>query len=42
MSCFEKISFEKFILLKDIGLMIFCYTLEGYMSLRDFDFTKSV
>ena len=28
---FEKISFEKFILLEDIGLMTFCYTLKDFM-----------
>ena len=39
---FEKISFGKFILLKDICLMIFCYIFESFMPLRDFDFTKIV
>ena len=38
----RKNSFGKFILLKDFGLMIFCYTLEGFMSLEDFNFTKLV
>ena len=37
---FEKIDFGKFILLDDVGLMTFCYTLKGFMSLRDFDFKK--
>ena len=39
---FQKISFLKFILLEDGGLMTFCYTLESFMSLGDFDFTKLV
>ena len=39
---FEKISFEKFILLEDISLMTLCYNLEGFMSLRNFDLTKLV
>ena len=39
---FEKISFKKFISLEDIGLMTLCYTLENFMSLGDFDFTKLV
>ena len=39
---FEKISFRKFILLEDVGLMTFYCTLEGFMSLGDFDFTKLV
>ena len=38
---FKKISFRKFILL-EYGLMTFCYALEDFMSLRDFDFTKLV
>ena len=42
MLCFEKISFGKFILLEDVGLMKFCYTLEGFMSFGDFDFMKLV
>ena len=29
-----------FIMLEDVGSMIFCYTLEGFMPLRDFDFMK--
>ena len=33
---------EKFILLEDFGLLTFCYTLEGFMLLKDFDFTKLV
>ena len=37
---FEKISFGKFILLENVGFMTFCYTLECFMSLGDFDFTK--
>ena len=37
---FEKNSFGKFILLKDVGLMSFCYTFEDFMSLGNFDFTK--
>ena len=39
---FEKISFGKFILLKYIGLMTFCYILEDFMLLVDFDLTKLV
>ena len=39
---FEEISFGKFILLEDFGLMTFFYTLEGSMSLEDFDFIKLV
>ena len=39
---FEKINFENFILLEDVGLMSFCYTLKGFMSLNDFDFIKLV
>ena len=31
-----------FIMLKDIGSMTFCYTLEGFMFLRDFNFMKLV
>ena len=42
MLCFEKISFGKFILLKDVGLITFFYTLECFMSLGDFDFKKLV
>ena len=42
MLCFEKISFRKYILLKNVGLMTFCYTLESFMSLEDFDFMKLV
>ena len=38
----RKLVLEEFILLEDFGLMIFCYTLEGFMSLEDFDFTKLV
>ena len=30
---FEKINFEKYILLESVGLMTFCYTLESFMSL---------
>ena len=29
-----------FIMLEDVGSIIFCYTLEGFMPLRDFDFMK--
>ena len=39
---FEKINFEKYILLEGVGLMTFCYTLESFMSLGDFDFIKLV
>ena len=39
---FEKISFEKFILMEDIDLMMFCYPLEGFMSLGDFALMKLV
>ena len=42
MLCFEKISFKKIIFMEDIGLMTFCYILEGFMSLRDFALTKLV
>ena len=42
MLLFQKTSYGKFILLKDVGLMTFYYTLEGFMSLGDFDFTKLV
>ena len=38
----RKLVLEKFILLEDFGLMTFCYTLEDFMSLEDFDFTKLV
>ena len=31
---------KNFIMLEDVGLMTFCYTLEGFISLRDFDFMK--
>ena len=34
--------FKKIIWLKDVGLMIFCYTLEGFMSLEECDFIKLV
>ena len=37
---FDKISFEKFILLEDIGLMTFCYILKDFMSLGDFFFNE--
>ena len=33
---------ETCILLEDFGLMTFCYTWEGFMSLEDFDFMKLV
>ena len=39
---FKIISFEKFYHLEDVGSMTFCYTLEGFMHLRDFDFMKLV
>ena len=39
---FEKISFGEFILLEDVGLMTFCYTLGDFISLGYFDFTKLV
>ena len=39
---FEKISFEKFILIEEIGLMTLCYNLKGFMSLKDFALTKLV
>ena len=29
-------------MLEDVGLMTFCYTLKGFMSLGDFDFKKLV
>ena len=38
----RKLVLKKFILLKDFGLMTFCYNLEGFMSLEDFEFTKLV
>ena len=38
----RKLVLEKFILLEDVGLMTFYYTLEGFVSLRNFDFTKLV
>ena len=41
MLCFEKISFEKFILLEDVGLMTFVI-LWKVLSLGDFDFMKLV
>ena len=31
-----------FIMLEDIGSMTFCYTLEGFMLSRDFNFMKLV
>ena len=31
-----------FILLEDVGLMTFCYILEGFIILGDFDFMKLV
>ena len=39
---FEKISFGKFILLEDVGLRTFCYILEGFMLLGNFDFMKLI
>ena len=33
---------ENFIMLEDVGSMTFCYTLEGFMPLGDFDFMKLV
>ena len=33
---------KKFIMLEDVGSMIFCYTLEGFMPLREFNFIKLV
>ena len=39
---FEKISFESFILLEGVGLIIVCYILKSFMLLGDFDFTKLV
>ena len=33
---------KNFIMLEDVGSMTFCYTLEGFMPLRDFDFMKLV
>ena len=33
---------KNFIMLKDVGSMTFCYTLEDFMLLRDFDFMKLV
>ena len=38
MLCFEKISFGNFIVLEDVGLITFCYILECFMSLGDFEF----
>ena len=40
MLCFENISFGNFILLEDVGLMTFCYTLEGFVIER-FQFYES-
>ena len=31
-----------FIMLEDVGSMTYCYTLEGFMPLGDFDFMKLV
>ena len=31
-----------FIMLEDVGTMTFCYALEGFMSLEDFDFMKLI
>ena len=39
---FKKISFKEKISVENDGLMIFCYALEDFMSLGDFDFTKLV
>ena len=39
---FGGFSFEKFILMEDVGLMTFCYLLEGFMSFGDFDFITLV
>ena len=33
---------KNFIMLEDVGSMTFCYTLEGFMSLKDFYFIKLV
>ena len=33
---------KNFIMLEDVGSMTFCYTLEGFMPLGDFDFMKLV
>ena len=33
---------KNFIMLKDVGSMTICYTLEGFMPLGDFDFMKLV
>ena len=33
---------KNFIMLEDVGSITFCYTLEGFMSLGDFDFIKLV
>ena len=38
----RKLVLEKIILLEDFDLMIFCYTLDDFMSLEGFDFTKLV
>ena len=38
----RKLVLKKFILLEDVGLMTFCFTLEGFVLLRNFDFTKLV
>ena len=38
----RKLVLEKFILLKDFGLMTFSYSLKGFISLEDFDFMKLV
>ena len=31
---------KNFIMLEDVGSITFCYTLEGFMLLGDFDFMK--
>ena len=33
---------KNFIMLEDVSSMAFCYTLESFMPLRDFDFMKLV
>ena len=38
----RKLVLEKFIVLEDLGLMTFCYILEGFMSLEDLDFSNLV
>ena len=39
---FRLLVLKNFIMLEDVGSMIFYYNLEGFMTLRDFDFMKLV